>query len=292
MKTTFLPTLARNGAKRIITSVITVMVLALLHQNAAANPAAINLGSDSNFAVLAGAGITVAGPANSTKITGDIGTSPTLSVTGLGNVVLTGVNQTGNAGVMLAAKNDLTTAFNQAAGSAATMSFTPIFDLGGKTLGAGVYHDASSFGITGTLTLDGGGDPNAIFIFQAGSTLTTASSSQILLINGAQANNVFWQVGTSATLGTGSDFDGNILASASITADTGASVDGRLLAETGSVTLDDNTIITPTADTTGTGGGTTTVPDAGSTILLLGSGLTTLFVFKRRFSRERGIHAA
>jgi hypothetical protein len=283
MKTTFL--IPRNVPKRYLRGLTLLVAATFLHHNATANPAVINLGSTSNFAVLAGAGITIAGPANSTMITGDIGTSPTTSITGLGNAVLTGVNQTGNSGLMLTAKNDLTIAYNQAAGSAVTMTFTPIFDLGGKTLGAGVYNDISSFAITGTLTLDGGGNPNAVFIFQAGSTFTAESSSKVVLINGAQADNVFWQVGSSATLGTGSDVVGNILASASITADTGATVDGRLLAETGAVSLDNNTITTPPAPVSGGGtGGTNAVPDTGSTLALLGSGLAALLFFKRRFT--------
>ncbi|HYV26182.1 MAG TPA: ice-binding family protein, partial [Candidatus Eisenbacteria bacterium] len=106
-------------------------------------------------------------------------------------------------------------------------------------------NDPSSFAITGTLTLDAQGDPNAVWIFQAGSTLVTASGSQVLLINGARAANVFWQVGSSATLGTSSVFKGTIMALASITVTTGVSVEGRLLARTAAVTLDSNTITIP-----------------------------------------------
>ena len=146
------------------------------------------------------------------------------------------------------------------------MTFTPIFDLGGLTLGAGVYNDPSSFWITGTLTLDGGGDPNAVWIFQAGSTLITGSGSNVALIGGAQASNVFWQVGSSATLGTGSHFEGSILASESISLNTGAALTGRALALTGAVTLDYNTIV---------------VPEAGST-MLLGIGVVTLLARRRR----------
>lgn len=249
-----------------------------LHQSAMAIPTTVDLGSDSSFAVLAGSGITVAGAIHSTTITGDIGTFPTTSITGLGNVVLNGANQAENA-VTQNAKNDLVTAFNDAAGRPATTTYAPVADLGGLTLKAGVYNDPSSFGLTGTLRLDAQGNPNAVFIFQTGSTLITASHSSVELIGGAQACHVFWEVGSSATLGTDTEFAGNILALASITADTGATVDGRLLAETGAVTLDNNVITKAVCDSTSASG----VPDTGNTLLLLGSGLTTLFVFKRRF---------
>lgn len=203
----------------------------------------VNLGTAGNFAVLAGSGITVAGAANTTTITGNIGTYPTPSITGLGNVMLNGANQTVNSGLMLSAQIDLAAAYADAAGRPATTSYAPIADLGGLTLTSGVYHDPSSFGLTGILTLDAQGNPNAVFIIQAGSTLTTASDSSVLLINGAQASHVFWVVGSSATLGTDSDFMGSILALTSITADTGATVNGGLLAENGAVTLDNNLII-------------------------------------------------
>jgi Ice-binding-like len=250
------------------------LAVTFLHQSAMAIPATVDLGSDSSFAVLAGSGITVAGAVNSTTINGDIGTFPTTSITGLANVILNGANQAGNS-VTQNAQNNLVSAFNDAAGRAATMTYAPVSDLGGLTLTSGVYKDPTSFGLSGTLTLNGQGNPNTVFIIQAGSTLITASGSSVVLINGAQACHVFWEVGSSATLGTDSDFVGNILASASITADTGATVDGRLLAETGAVTLDNNTI-TEAVCSPAAG-----VPDTASTLLLLGSGLVTLFVFKR-----------
>ena len=141
-------------------------------------------------------------------------------------------------------------------------------------MGAGVYGDSSSLFLSGTLTLDAHGDPNAVFIFQAGSTLITASGSHILLTGGAQAANVFWQVGSSATLGTDTDFVGNILAFESITLQTGATVTGRTLADNGAVTLDHNTI-------TGSFPNVPGVPDAGSTILLLGLGVASLVALRR-----------
>jgi hypothetical protein len=228
----------------------------------------VDLGTASDFAVLAGSGITVAGAANTTTITGDIGTYPTPSVTGLGNVVLNGANQTADSGLMLNAKNNLTTAFNDAAGRSATTSYGAIYDLGGLTLTSGVYFDPSSFGLTGTLKLDAQNDPNAVFIIHAGSTLTTASDSSVLLLNGAQACHVFWVVGTSATLGTDTDFIGNLLALDSITANTGATVDGRLLALNDAVTLDNNTITESICTDSSTAVPEPTTVIAGSLLLL------------------------
>ncbi|MBP2637586.1 MAG: hypothetical protein H6Q69_448 [Firmicutes bacterium] len=196
----------------------------------------VNLGTANSFAVLAGAGITNTGP---TTIIGDVGTFPITSETGFGSVTLIGTNHGGDA-VTQQAKTDLTTAYNDAAGRIPAIVVAG--DLGGLTLVPGVYKSTSSLGITGILTLDAQGDPNAVFIFQMGSTLTTASGSSVNLINGAQSCNIFWQVGSSATLGTGSTFRGNILALASITATTAVTVDGRLLASVGAVTLDTNTI--------------------------------------------------
>lgn len=199
----------------------------------------VDYGAASGFAVLAGAGITNTG---STTITGDVGTFPTTSITGFGSVTLNGTNHAGDAFTQ-AAKDDLVIAYNDAAGQLPTTTYAPAFDLGGLTLTPGVYNDPSSFGITGTLTLDAMGDPDAVWIFQAGSTLITAANSAIVLIGGAQAGNIVWQVGSSATLGTGTDFAGSILASDSITLTTGAMTDGRVLALDGAVTLDSNTIV-------------------------------------------------
>lgn len=146
-----------------------------------------------------------------------------------------------NPGLLTIAKTDLTTAYLDAAGRPTTVRIPT--ELGGTTLTPGVYDSASgTFEITGTLTLNGKGDPNAVFIFKAASTLVTASYSVVSLTNGAHVCNVFWQVGSSATIGTYSAFVGNILALASITVTTGATVDGRVLARNGAVTLDSNTI--------------------------------------------------
>ena len=157
-------------------------------------------GARGSFAVLAGAGITNTGP---TTINGDLGTFPTTSITGAASMTVTGTNHGGDA-VTQGAKTDLVTAYNTATGEGPTTAVAA--DLGGRTLTAGIYNSASSLGLTGALTLNGAGNPNALFVFQAGSTLTTASASSVVLTNGAQACNVFWQVGSSATLGTGSSF--------------------------------------------------------------------------------------
>ena len=196
---------------------------------------AINLNTADSFAVLAGSGITNTG---ATTIIGDIGTYPTLTETGFGSIVLTGTNYIGDATTQ-GAKTDLVGAYNNALGQAT--STTVATELGSTTLGAGVYDSAAgTFGITGTLTLNGG--PNDVFIFKAASTLITASNSHVHLTGGAQACNVFWQVGSSATIGTNSDFKGNILAMASITDNGGSTVVGRFLARDAAVTLN-NTFI-------------------------------------------------
>ena len=220
---------------------------------AGAAVSAVPLGTTGSFSVLAGAGITNTGP---TKVSGDIGTFPTTSISGLGSLTVGGTNHAGDA-VTQKAKNDLVTAYNTAAGQGPT---NPIAgDLAGRTLVAGIYNSPSSIGLSGALTLNAQGNPNAIFVFQAGSSLTTASGSHILLTGGAQACNVFWKVGSSATLGTGSTFLGNILALTSITVTTGVTIDGRTLARNGAVTLDTDTITTSTcAAKTGTGAGAAT----------------------------------
>lgn len=196
--------------------------------------------------MLAGAGVTNTGP---TTLNGDLGTFPTTSVTGTSTLTQTGTNHAGDA-VTQGAKNDLVTAYDSAAAQGPPSAISA--DLGGQTLVAGVYNGASSIGLTGALTLDAQGDPNAVFVFQAGSTLTTASGSSVVLLNGAQACNIFWQVGSSATLGTGSAFRGSILAMTDITVTTAATIEGRVLARNGAVTLDTNTITRPLCASTPT----------------------------------------
>jgi hypothetical protein len=221
----------------------------------AAQPA-VGLGTASAYAVLAGQTVTNTGPS---VISGDVGLYPGTAVTGFPpGTVGNGTENVADAAA-LQAQDDLTTGYNSAAGR--TPANVVSADLGGQSLVAGVYKASSSMGLTGTVTLNGQGNAGAVFIFQAGSTLTTASSSRVALIDGAQACNVFWQVGSSATLGSGSTFVGTILALTSATLNTTATVSGRVLARNGSVTLDDNTITVPTctssttATTTAGGGG-------------------------------------
>jgi len=221
----------------------------------------ILMGTTANFAVLAGSGISNTGATTISGTSGtDLGSSPTTSFTGDTLVTTTGSKYTAPAAAVDQAKTDLVVAYDDAAGRIPATTVTG--DLGGQTLKPGVYNSASSIGLTGVLTLDAENDPAAVFIFQAGSTLTTASASSIALINGAQACNVFWQVGSSATFGTASSFVGTVLALTSITATTGASFNGQLLARNGAVTLGTNTIVhdacvTPTATTTPTPEATT-----------------------------------
>lgn len=203
----------------------------------AAHLPTVGLGTADSFAVLAGSGITNTGPS---VINGDIGSFPTTSITGFPPGTVNGTNHGGD-GVTQGAKSDLTTAYNDAAGRSPVTTVPT--ELGGTTLTHGVYSAASgTFGITGAVTLDAEGDANAVFIFKMASTLTTATASSVVLTGGAQACNIFWQVGSSATLGGSTDFAGNILALTSITLVTGATVDGRVLARNGAVTLDTNTI--------------------------------------------------
>jgi len=200
------------------------------------------LGTAGNYAVLAAATITNTGP---TWITGQLALSPGTSVTGFpGAWGATVGHQDIANGAALNARNAATNAYNFAAGEASNSNLTGQ-DLGGMTLVPGVYTYSSSAQLTGTVTLNGGG----VFIFQIGSTLTTASSSRVLLINGAQPCDIFWQVGSSATIGTATSFVGTILANTSITMTTGATLNGRalagLIAPSGALTLDTNRIIQP-----------------------------------------------
>jgi type VI secretion system secreted protein VgrG len=196
------------------------------------------LGTAGSFGVLGGSAVTNTG---STVVNGNLGVSPGSSVTGFPpGVVLGGTIHTNDATAMQA-QIDLTTAYNAVAGTPCTMDLTGI-DLGGLTLTPGVYCFTASAQLTGTLTLNALGNPNASFLFKIGSTLTTASNSQVLFTNGGSSCNVFWQIGSSATIGTTTNFAGNILALTSITLTTGATLSGRALARNGAVTMDTNTI--------------------------------------------------
>jgi hypothetical protein len=205
------------------------------------------LGTAATFAVLGGSTVTNTGPS---VINGDLGVTPGSAVTGFppGIVVPPGVIHAADA-VALQAKSDTVTAYNDLAGRARTATLTGL-DLGGLTLTPGVYFFATSAQLTGALTLDFQGNPDALFIFQIGSTLTTASNSSVVMINGGvgllEGCEVYWQVGSSATLGTTTSFVGNIVALTSISLNTGANiVSGRALARNGAVTLDTNVITMP-----------------------------------------------
>jgi hypothetical protein len=205
-----------------------------------------NLASAANFAVIANSTITNTG---NTVLTGDLALSPGTSVTGFPPGTVVGTQHVAD-GTAATAQSDASAAYTDLAGRTGAIDKSGI-DLGTLTLIPGLYKYTSSAQLTGTLTLDAQGAADAIWIFQIGSTLTTASSSVVTIINGGTAGNVYWQVGSSATLGTSTTFKGTIIANASITATTSTSVSGRLIALTGAVTLDTNAVskiaaVTPT----------------------------------------------
>ncbi|QEC50725.1 DUF3494 domain-containing protein [Baekduia soli] len=205
---------------------------------AGAQASAVLLGTSSPFVVLAGSAASNTGPS---VLNGDLGVSPGTALNGFGlPAVINGATHDDDA-VAAQAQSDLTVAYDTAAAQPTPVDLTGQ-DLGGLTLTAGAYRFSSSAQLTGALVLDAAGDPNAQFVFEIGSTLTTASASSVVMINGGSPCNVYWQVGSSATLGTTTAFKGTIMALTSITLDTQASVIGRALARTGAVTLDDNVL--------------------------------------------------
>lgn len=207
----------------------------------AASQAPVVLGAAGNFAVLAGSTVTNTG---ASQVTGDLGVSPGTAVTGFPPGTVNGTIHAGDPAAAQAIA-DLTTAIGDAAGR--TVGPVSVAgNIGGQTLTPGLYASTSSLAISsGDLTLDAQGNANAVFIFQIASSLTTTSGRQVILAGGAQASNIFWQVGSSATIGTNSVFKGTIMALQSITLATGATLDGRALAEIAGVTLQGNTITKP-----------------------------------------------
>jgi hypothetical protein len=216
-----------------------ISTILLVTSNSALAQVAAPLGTAQNFAVLGASTVTNTGPS---VITGDLGVSPGTAVTGFPpGTIMNGVIYSADA-TSLQAQSDATTAYGNLAAQACTTTYGTPTDIGGLTLTPGVYCFASSAQLTGMLTLDGGGNPNAVFVFKTGSTLTTASNASVRLTNSAQECKVFWQVGSSATLGTGTTFVGAVIALASITIETDSTLAGRALALNGAVTLDSDKV--------------------------------------------------
>ena len=245
-----------------------VLVALLCGASAASAQTAPPLGAAQSFAVLGGSTVTNTGPS---VVNGDLGLSPGTSVTGFGgppNGTVTGTTHIAD-GVALNAQNAMTTAFNQLFAQACNTTFGVPTNIGGSTLTPGVYCFASSAQITGDLTLNALGDPNAVFIFKTGiagaSTLTTAPGSRVLLVNGTQACNVFWAVTSSATIDTTSTFVGNILAQASISVNNGAHLFGRALAKAAVTLINDVVDATVCAGAVPPGPGPVPAPGPGPT---------------------------
>jgi hypothetical protein len=245
------------------------------------------LGTAGNFAVLGGSTVTNTGL--SVIIGGNVGVSPGSAITGFPPAIVAPPFTTHAAdAVALQAQNDLTTAYNTAAGLTPTQNLTGT-NLGGLTLTPGVYFFSSSAQLTGKLTLNDEGNPNAQFVFQIGSTLTTASNSSVVTINGGTMPgcDVFWQIGSSATLGTGTAFEGHILALTSITMNTGATIlDGSALARNGAVTLDDNVIDNCTSCAS-----TSTPEPATLSLAFIGGGLVGLPAVGKKWRKRRSRNA-
>jgi hypothetical protein len=228
-----------NGKKQILMGLVLAVAFMSSHRTLAAGPAPVDLRSAAHFTILATSTVTTT---DGGIINGDVGLSPAGSQ-GIPPAQINGTIYDGGP-IAAQAQLDLTAAYNDAQGrSLNQITLTDGENIGGQTLVPGLYWSATSVQITGNLTLNAGGDPNAVWIFQMGSTLTMADggagdpASQVILTGGAQARNIFWQVGSSATLGTYSIFKGTIMASASITMNTGSTMDGRALAQTAAVTF-------------------------------------------------------
>jgi Ice-binding-like len=233
------------------------IALFIVTQPAGAAVAPVGLGTAGSFAVLAGSTVTNTGPS---QISGNLGVSPGSAVTGFPPGIVTNGTVHVADGVAGGAQADLTIAYNDAAGRVKTASANSFIGAG-QSLSPGVYQASSSLEVGGALILNAHNDPNAVFIFQApASTLTTDTGTHIFLVNGAQACNVFWQVGSSATLNSGTTFQGTILALTSISVLSGDTIHGRALARNGAVTLINDTIIAPHCTTTPTPTPTTTTP--------------------------------
>jgi hypothetical protein len=260
---------------------IGLVILAFSPLSAYATAINVNLGTADSFAVLAGPTVTNTGPS---IVGGDLGVWPGTAITGFPPGSVSGTIHDTDA-VAMQAQNDLTTAYNFAAGESCGTNLTGQ-DLGGLTLTPGVYCFTSSAQLTGALTLNSQGNSNAVFVFQIGSTLTTASASSVLFSNGGEGDNVFWQVGSSAALGTSTAFAGNILALTSITLNTTASIGcGRALARNGAVTMDTNDV-SINSEGCETTSGPSPVPEPSTAALLLFIGAPGL-VWLRKLKSAR-----
>jgi len=223
-----------------------VLTLAFAAVPVAAQASAVNLGTVSPFVVLGGSTVTNEG---TSVLNGDLGLSPGTSLTGFDEAVVNGVTHENDA-VAAQGQSDLTTAYDVAAGQPVPHSNDLTgTDLGCLKLTAGAYGFSTSAQLTGQLTLDAQGDPSAQFVFVIGSTLTTASASSVVLVNGASPCNVYWKIGSSATLGSTTTFAGNLMALTSISANDGVTVVGRLLAREGAVTLINDKLTAPNCAT-------------------------------------------
>ena len=222
------------------------------------NGAAPVLGSAQSFAVLAGSTVTNIG---ATTITGDLGVDPGLAITGFPPGLVTGGAIHAGDALALEAETDVTAAYDVLASEACTEDLTGK-DLGGLTLTPGVYCFTSSAQLTGALTLDAQGHTDAVFVFKTVSTLTSASNASVKVVNGGGDCGVFWQVGSSATLGTGTAFVGSILALTSISITTGVTISGRALARNGAVTMDHDVISASSCNVASVGDADAGVADA------------------------------
>ncbi len=218
--------------------------VSLLPAAAGAAEAPVGLGTSASYSVLGGQTVTNSGPS---ILSGDLGVSPGTAITGFPPGLAGGSTHAGDTAAAQA-QSDVVIAYDDTASRAPTANVAG--DLVGQTLTAGVYKSTGPIAVSGTLTLDGQGNPNSVFIFQVASTLITASASHISTINGAQACHIYWQVASSAILGTASEFQGTVLALTSISVTNGTTVKGRALARNGQVSLENNVFTAPTCDST------------------------------------------